>query len=73
MTRLQLLDKLFSVNRDFKNLGIIQRHVAIRYTNLAIMYLYPCIVDGKFNTQNAFVQIDLATELKEARYIEKGE
>ena len=73
MTRSYLLDRLFSINRNYRHHNVIQRCTIIRYTNLAIMYLYPIIVNGKFNTRNSFIQIDLVEELKQLRYITKGD
>ena len=71
MPRLQLLDRLNNMNKTFRNLNVIQKRVAIRYTAHAIVYLYPTVVNNKFNTRNMFHQIGLATKLKDLRYTKK--
>ena len=63
MTRIQLLDRLVVMNKNFKNHSAIQRWVVTRYTVLALAYLYPKRVKGKFNMLlNIFYLIGLTVK-----------
>ena len=74
MTRMQLLNRLNVMNKNYSKRNVIQKRTITRYTIRGIAYLYPSKpLNECFNMHNVFSQIDLAKELKELRYTTKGE
>ena len=74
MTRMQLLNRLNVMNKNYSKRNVIQKRTITRYTIRGIAYLYPPEpISDDFTMKNMYNQINLAKELKELRYTTKGE
>jgi len=63
MTRGQLLQRLQTLNMNLNCRDLCQQAMTLKYTKLAVRYLYP-IEDS---IENLFNQIELTNELKDLR------